>query len=143
MFEAYNPDTGNLQLPQLAFWQSTAKHLEGHYRFMKMDRARFDRWHPAAQQAFVEHMKETATAVDEIAENLVSASGAGLPGGPDMPQAAGPEGAPPGGGPGGGQPGPPQLAVMRGGAPAAVATDRNPNNQPALSRADMASASAH
>lgn len=146
MFEAYDPQRGTLELPQVAFWQSQPKHLEAHYRFMKMDRARYERWNEAAQQAFLAHMREHAIYVDELAEHLVSASGAGLPEGPPAPQqatapGAGPagSGAPPPGG------GPPNLQLMRGGGGqpgpgAGPATDSNPNDQPALTRADFASA---
>lgn len=150
MFEAYDPEKGILELPQLAFWQSQPKHLEEHYRFMKMDKARYERWSDAAKVAFLDHMRQHAVAVDELAENLVSASGAGLPGGPPAPVAMAPGGAPgaPGAPPGGARP---PLELMRGGgggAPAPIPAappapgggNRNPNTQPALSRADLASA---
>lgn len=93
-FEAYDPEKGEMQVPQLAFWQAHAKHLEAHYDFMKRDRARFERWTKAAQDAFLRHMQEHAMAVDEIAQGLVDAStagvadggmeGQGAPGGPEM-----------------------------------------------------------
>lgn len=147
MFEAYNPEKGEAQLPQLAFWQSQPKHLDGHYRFMKLDYARYERWTDAAKLAFLEHMREHAAAVDELAEGLVSASGAGLPGGPAMPQAAAPVGPEPGGG------GRPELSLSRGGQstpgapaqppaapPPAGGKPKNANERPTLSRADLASA---
>lgn len=147
MFEAYDPEKGEQQLPQLAFWQSQPKHLEEHYRFMKMDKARYERWTDAAKAAFVHHMRQHAVAVDELAENLVSASGAGLPGGPPAPAAAAPAipGAPAGPG---GSPSPmaPPPGAPPGGAqpipagPPGAAPSKNPNNQPALSRADLATA---
>ena len=141
MFEAYNPERGVLQLPQLAFWQSMSKHLEEHYRFMKMDRARYDRWSEPAQAAFLEHLRLHAMAVDELAEGLVSATGAGLPGGPPAPAPAMPA-APAAGAR-------PPLEVVRGGGgggtpvpagPPGAAPSKNANNRPALSRADFASA---
>lgn len=100
MFEAFDPDKGQLELPQLGFWQSAPKHLEAHYAFMKRDRARFDKWHPQGQQAFLQHMQQTAQAVDQLAGSM----GGGAP-----PQAGG---APTPGG------GPPNLQVMDGGNPA-------------------------
>lgn len=151
MFEAYDPEKGVLELPQLAFWQSQPKHLEEHYRFMKMDKARYERWSDPAKLAFLDHMRQHAVAVDELAESLVSASGAGLPGGPPAPVAAAPASP---GGPDAGGPSRPPLTLARGGAggpagpaapipaapPAAGGGNRNPNVQPALSRADLASA---
>jgi hypothetical protein len=152
MFEAYDPpkdtppgDPEQMKLlPTLAFWQSQPKHLEAHYRFMKMDRARYDRWSDAAQAAFIDHMRQHATAVDELAEGLVSASGAGLPEGPPAPGggaggqpgagAAPPGGAPPAAPPGAGPLAPPPGAAAPGGG------DTNPNDQPALSSADLAPA---
>lgn len=154
MFEAYHstrdepPAEALERLPQLAFWQDQAKHLKGHYRFMKIDRARYDRWSPEAQQAFLNHMKLHAQAVDQIAEGIVTATGAGLPGGPPAPVQ--PPSAPPGGGTG--RPGAPAAAAPGAPtpppnfAPTAGASgaggDSNPNDQPALTRADFASAQA-
>lgn len=143
MFEAFNPEKGVLELPQVAFWQSQPKHLEEHYRFMKMDKARYERWSAPAKLAFLAHLRETAVAVDELAENLVSASGAGLPGGPPAPAPAAPA-----------MPGPvaggrPPLTLERGGGgapapipagPPSAAPSKNANNQPVLSKADFASA---
>ena len=93
-FEVIDPAKGEQQVPQIAFWQAHAKHLEAHYDFMKRDRGRFDRWTPEAQDAFIAHMQEHARAVDEIAQGLVDAStagvanggmeGQGAPGGPEM-----------------------------------------------------------
>lgn len=101
MFEAYDPQKGEMQLPQLGFWQSQPKHLEAHYAFMKRDRARFDKWVPQAQQAFLQHMQLTAQAVDQLAGAMA--------GGP-------PQGAPPQqGAPAEGPQGPPNLQVMDGG----------------------------
>jgi hypothetical protein len=98
MFEVLDPAKGEQQIPQLAFWQAHAKHLEAHYDFMKRDRGRFDRWTPFAQDAFVRHMQEHAMAVDEIAQGMVDAStsmvadggaeGQGAPGGPEIGEPA-------------------------------------------------------
>ena len=106
---------------------------------MKMDRARFERWTPEAQAAFLDHCKQTAMAVDELADHMVSATGAGLPGGPPAP--APPQAAPDGGG------GPPNLRLERGGqqpptvAPAAQTPGKiSAQEQPVLSPADLASA---
>ena len=98
MFEAFDPDKGQTELPQLGFWQSQPKHLEAHYAFMKRDRARYDKWHPLGQQAFLQHMQLTAQAVDSLAGQMPGAQG--------PPQAGG---APPPDG------GPPNLALMQGG----------------------------
>ena len=86
-------------------------------------------------------MRETAQQVDELAEHLVSATGAGLPGGPPAPAPPGePAGATPPGGP-------PNLKLERGGqAPPVVSpqsTDPgkvNANEAPVLSPADLTSA---
>lgn len=151
MFEAYNPsqdeprEEAMARLPQLAFWQSQPKHLDAHYRFMKMDRARYERWSKPAQLAFLDHLRQHAVAVDELAEGLVSASGAGLPEGPPAPAPAG------GGAPGGGPAAPGAPAAPPGGPGAPVPpppgmtgdeapSDHNPNDAPVLSPADLASA---
>lgn len=120
MFEAFNPDIGSQQLPQLAFWQSHPKHLDYHYRFMKRDRARFDRWHPAAQEAFLKHMQLTAGAVDEIAGTAVAAADEGAT---EMAPA-------PAGETGTGQP---QLKVESGGLSRSM-------EKPQLQQADFAAA---
>ncbi len=92
-FEVLDPERGEQQVPQIAFWQAHAKHLEAHYDFMKRDRARFNRWTPFAQQAFLAHMQQHAMAVDEIAQGLVDASTAGVANGGEEGQGAagGPE----------------------------------------------------
>lgn len=77
-FEALDPSKGEQQIPQIAFWQAHAKHLEAHYDFMKRNRARFDRWTPFAQDAFLRHMQETALAVDQIAAGLADAATSGV-----------------------------------------------------------------
>jgi len=73
MFEAYDPTSpeASNQLPQLAFWQNHALHQEHHYNFMKRNYARFLRWSPAAQEAFMEHMRLTTEAVDALAAAMV------------------------------------------------------------------------
>ena len=90
MFEAYDPTRGQNQLPQLAFWQSQPKHLAAHYDFMKRDRARYDKWAPEAQQAFIQHMQLTAQAVDGLAGQM---AGAGAQG-PSAPTQGAPGGQP-------------------------------------------------
>lgn len=100
MFEAYDPQEGSNQLPQLAFWQSQPKHLAAHYDFMKRDRARYDKWKPEAQQAFLQHMQLTAQAVDSLAGNLAGAQPQPAPGGQPSPDG-----------------GPPNLQLMNGGDP--------------------------
>jgi hypothetical protein len=132
-FEAYKGEVGpdgqpTQPLPQIAFWQSHPKHLDGHFRLMKRDRERFERWSPAAQQAFLAHMQETVQAVDEIAGQVAG-------GQPGVPVAG--EDAPPGG-PGGPDPsGKPQLTVEDGGgAPAGSPAGQRPT----LQNADFAAA---
>lgn len=78
MFEAYdptNPEASN-QLPMPAFWQNPAVHLEQHHNFMKRNYNRFKRWSPAAQEAFMEHMRLTTEAVDAMAAAMMSQAGA-------------------------------------------------------------------
>ncbi len=75
MFEAYDPSKGEDALPQLGFWQAHAKHLEAHYTFLKRSRARFDRWSPAAQAAFLRHCQLTAQEVDALAQTMLDAQG--------------------------------------------------------------------
>ena len=77
MFAAFNPAKGELQIPQLGFWQSHAKHLEAHYDFLKRNRGQFDRWTKEAQQAFLVHCQVTAQAVDELAGRMLDATGGG------------------------------------------------------------------
>jgi hypothetical protein len=153
MFEAYN-GTSDQTLPQIAFWQAHPKHLDGHFRFMKRDYARFLRWSMPAQMAFIAHMQETVQAVDEIAGQIAAASQPPQPGmAPAQPPGPGSEGGasetanvPAGGAGGAGGSGPPQLSLMQGGAqtPPAQAGGPTgltaPNTQPALGGADLASA---
>lgn len=75
MFEAYDPAKGEMQLPKPGFWQAHAKHLEAHYDFLKRSRARFNRWTPEAQQAFLRHCQETAMLVNQMAEQMLDATG--------------------------------------------------------------------
>lgn len=120
MFEALDPARGEQQVPQLAFWQAHAKHLEAHYEFMKRERERFDRWTPFAQAQFIEHIRQTALAVDEIAAGLADAATAGIAnGGPEgMP------GAPMGGGDAG-------MELDETGMPVASRSMEQPQLQPA------------
>ena len=151
MFEAYdNTDDGSQELPQIAFWQAHPKHLDGHFRFMKRDYARFLRWSIPAQLAFVQHMKETVQAVDEIAGQLAAAAQPSQPGQPPaQPPGPGSEGGdqetanvPVGQGGTMSTVQPPPLQLMQGGQSTQGPTGvSSPNTQPALSHADMASAS--
>lgn len=137
MFEVLDPAKGEVQIPQLGFWQSQPKHLEEHFRFMKRERARFDRWTPFAQNAFLEHMKQTMQAVDEIAEQAANAAAG--PGEAQPPGQPSPLGAPGGG--------PPNLSLVPGGAGPAAASPPAPGGStpramtsPALVPADFAAA---
>jgi len=67
MLENFDPtaDPPRLQIPQIAMWQSHAIHLKEHFDFMKRNRSRFEKWHPLAQQAFVDHMELTQQAVTQ------------------------------------------------------------------------------
>ena len=107
MFEAYNPREGQNQLPQLAFWQSQPKHLAAHYDFMKRDRARFEKWAPEAQAAFINHMQLTAKAVNDLASAM---PGAGAPAAAAAPAPA--------------ADGPPNLQLVAGGADQGAPSDQ-------------------
>ena len=131
MFEAFDASMDPDQaLPKIALWQTHPKHLEGHFRFMKIDYERFKRWSPDAQQAFLAHMEETVRAVDEIAGQV----SAGAP----VPEAGGTAETTPGS--------PPALTVENGGAGAqagaqAGAPAGSPAGQrPVLQNADFAAA---
>lgn len=136
MFEALDPEKGEQQVPQLGFWQSNPKHLEEHFRFMKRDRARFDRWTDYAKEKFLEHMKLTMQAVDELAEMAANAANTQEPG-------AGGAGAAPGGGGGAPAPGggPPNLQLLPGGgAPPGGGGAPKSLETPSLQPADFAAA---
>lgn len=75
MFEAYDPAKGEMQLPQPGFWQAHAKHLAEHYDFLKRSRARFDRWTPEAKEAFLAHCQYTAKLVNDLAQQMLDATG--------------------------------------------------------------------
>lgn len=94
MFEVLDQSKGEQQIPQLAFWQSQPKHYEAHCEFMQRNFGRFMRWTPFAQQAFLEHMRLTAQAVDGIAQTMADAQNP-PPGQPGEPGAAGDPNAPP------------------------------------------------
>ena len=97
------------ETPLIAFWQNHAKHLEGHFAFMKRDYGRYDRWPKAAQAAFVDHMRQTVKAVDNLAAMAAQAAQ-----GPPPPLEGGDQAeAGAGGGAGPGQP--PNLHLMQGG----------------------------
>lgn len=84
-FEEYNPDKGTLAIPQPGFWQNHARHYDEHCRFLKAERSRFERWHPDAQQAFLDHVLYTRTLIQQAAAGVASAmdgAGGGAPGGP-------------------------------------------------------------
>lgn len=85
-FEVYDPQNGELQLPQIAFWQNHAAHLQAHYDFMKRDYGRYARWSPAAQEAFKQHMQLTLMAIQEQVAKLMPTpqpGGEGAEGGED------------------------------------------------------------
>lgn len=80
MFERYDPtdpSTTN-EVPQIGFWQNHAEHWEGHTAFMKRDRARFNRWHPAAQKAFLDHMGQTLQTIEGVVDKTMPAGGAAV-----------------------------------------------------------------
>jgi len=141
MFEAYDPSNaaGANQLPQLAVWQNNAKHLEAHFTFMKRDFARFLRWSDAAKAAFLDHMRLTAEAVDQLAAQAAGVpTGAGAP--PGAEGAPGAPGAPPEPGAG------PSLQLVPPGGTTGqlnVPTSRPPSGgtaAPRLTRTDYAAA---
>lgn len=116
MFEVIDPARGEQQVPQIAFWQNHAVHLQMHYDFMKKSYGRFLRWAPAAQQAFLQHMQLTLVAIEDMAARLMPPPGAQAPG------AGGPPGAAPGGPAGAAGPGGPGAAPQPPGPAGAVAT---------------------
>lgn len=83
-FENYDPATpdGSHVVPQIAFWQNQAVHLEQHYNFMKKERARFDKWPPAAQEAFKQHMMLHQVAIEDAVNRISGANAAPAPGAP-------------------------------------------------------------
>ncbi|HKW12121.1 MAG TPA: hypothetical protein VJO33_17165 [Gemmatimonadaceae bacterium] len=108
-FEEYNPDKGILTVPQPGFWQNHARHYDEHATLLKRDRQRFERWHPEAQQLFIQHMLATRQLIEQAAAGLAPAVGAGgvggaMGGGGGQPKPVGIQGppgadsAPPGGG---------------------------------------------
>lgn len=88
-FEEYNPDKGILSIPQPGFWQNHARHYDEHCRFLKGERSRLERWHPDAQQAFLDHVLYTRSIIQQAAAGVATAESGG-------------DGAPGGGGGGGG-----------------------------------------
>lgn len=86
MFEAFNPDKGVMELPQLGFWQTHPVHLERHFDFIKQSYMRITRWHPMAQQAFLDHCMQTMAAVQQIAAQMAPAPAAPDAGGPPAPK---------------------------------------------------------
>jgi len=138
MFEAFdptNPEASN-QLPQLAVWQNQPLHQEHHFNFMKRNLARFQRWSPAAQEAFMEHMRLTTEAIVQLAASMIPQ------GAPDDAAMTGEQQA--GGAPGGKAPatGPKMSIVPGGGAEGRLRTpSANPKQPPTrLTRADRAAA---
>jgi hypothetical protein len=122
MFENYDPTSpdSSHQLPQIAFWQNSPKHLKGHYDFMKKDFARFSKWHPAAQVAFKSHMMLTAVAIEDAASRMMGGAAAPGPEADAAPDAAreaapAPGGAPPAPAPA--PPGAPPLELVKPGQP--------------------------
>lgn len=82
MFEAYNPDKGVLDLPLPAFYQAHPKHYSLHAELMKRDRPRFDRWHPMAQKAFIDHLLATLQTIQTQVKALTPAPAPGPNGAP-------------------------------------------------------------
>jgi hypothetical protein len=114
MFEMYDPTSpdGAHQLPQIAFWQTHAIHLQEHYNFMKRDRARFDRWTPLAQQAFLQHMQDTIVAVSQMVAGAMPAASTGTEPAANPQDAGAAGGAPPPPPAPGGEPGGPPLSLV-------------------------------
>lgn len=109
-FEQFNPEQGQGEIPQLGFWQNHATHYQLHGEVLKRDRRRFEKWHPVAQKAFIDHMLYHLQAITKSAQSMLPAppgpggaagGGGGVPGGDPNAQPPQP-GAPavPGGGPG-------------------------------------------
>jgi hypothetical protein len=143
MFEAYDPSKGSNELPQLAFWQTHPIHLKQHYDFMKRSRNRFNRWSPDAQQAFLNHMQETAQAIEEMVGQLQTAAppgGApgqpGQQGAPPDAQGGAPDGAAAAGGAAPGAPGGQPPMQLGSGA----SSNGAPGGQAMLTRSDFAAA---
>ncbi|MDB4876451.1 MAG: 15, gp14 [Gemmatimonadetes bacterium] len=140
MFEAFDPTSadGEHQLPQIAFWQNHAVHLEQHYDFMKKSYARYLRWSPAAQAAFKQHMQLTLVAIEQKVEGMMGPEQGeqGGQGGDGGDAAGGAVGAPvPSGGP------PPAAGGAPGGAPPLVpGGGGGPKGPTQLNRGDFAAA---
>jgi hypothetical protein len=128
MFAALDQSRGEQQVPQIGFWMNHPKHLEAHFNFLKRDYGRFLRWTPEAQKAFLAHVQQTMQAVDELAQQVRDATA-------PPPSAPGAPGAP-------GEPAPDDESAPGAASDAApdVAPARNPNEAPALSAGDLASA---
>lgn len=112
-FENYDPATpdGSHVVPQIAFWQNQAVHLEQHYNFMKRERARFEKWTPAAQEAFKQHMMLHQVAIEDAVKRISGGAAAG----------AGTEPGAEGGG--AEEPGGPSLSLVKPGEPGAKLTE--------------------
>ena len=70
-FEQFNPDTGTSEIPQPGFWQNHNVHFEKHSEVLKRDRTRFERWHPVAQKAFIDHLLYHLQAVTQGAAAMM------------------------------------------------------------------------
>ena len=121
MFEAYDPTdpTKSNELPQLAVWQNQPAHQRAHFDFMKRNFGRFNRWSDAAKLAFMEHLRLTTEAVDQLAAQALG--GTPTSGGPEAGAAGAaagqPEAAPdaaPEAAPAPATAGRPQLRLTRG-----------------------------
>jgi len=140
-FEAFDPAQGwkpdpITQVPgppAIGFWQDMPKHFAEHCAFLKRDAARFEKWDPIAQKAFLAHVLQTQQAIQQLVQSMSPPQPPpGGPGGPPGP-------IPPPPGPGG-QPGPgagaPQVPPGAPTPPSATGVNNATNLQPS----DFASA---
>lgn len=82
---------------EIGFWQDHAAHWSGHADFLKRDRARFDRWNPASQKAFLAHVQQTEAVIGQAMGQMAQGAQAMQEGGQQqppqpMPGIAGPQG---------------------------------------------------
>jgi hypothetical protein len=70
MFALYDPMAGNLELPEIGFWQDHAKHYAGHAEFLKTDMGRFKAWPKPAQDAFLAHTLQTLQALQGVVQQM-------------------------------------------------------------------------
>jgi hypothetical protein len=147
LFEAYDPERGSLQLPQLGPWMNIPVKQKLCYDFMKRDFSRFQRWTPDAQKAFFDWMMQLTVGVQRIVDMANPQAPGGTAGGDQAsdqlapPDAAGGAGAPPGGAPPT-KAGPGPQLVPPGGELGKQNTPiaRHKQSQMQLTRGDLASA---